>query len=164
MTCWNCWHSVLHVCFPALSKIIRTRICCFSKVSRARSWTSCPVWNTVVLWGVAKGHCVGVSPPLLYWVLILWRWMFTFCVFLADFASALCFTYVFTSGTFSVEDVYSYILQNIFQICSLPFKFACWILPTVLSFVIKSVFLLWFHTLVLCCIFFWFPCGFSFDI
>lgn len=32
--------------------------------------------------------------------------------------------------------------HNSFQVWSLPFKFACWVLPTVLRFVIKSIFLL----------------------
>lgn len=77
--------------------------------------------------------------------------------------SALCFAYVSTSEKSWLEDIDPSVLQNRFQTCSvpffslflswtqlthdmspvsgcsLPFKGTCWILPMVLSFVIKSV-------------------------
>lgn len=65
-------------------------------------------------------------------------------------------------GALYVEDLYPY-NKKFFKFVVCLFKLTRWILQMVLSFIIKSIFLR-FHSLVLCCIFLWFPCCFVFDI
>lgn len=98
----------------------------------------------------------SVSPCFTFWFCEAVKLCWLKCT------STLCFAYVSTSEKSLLEDVDPSVLQNRFRLvvclpslflfwaqlthdvslvsgCSLPFKGTCWILPMVLSFVIKSV-------------------------